>query len=369
MKILLLICLMGFVLVTHAASPAFNNFNPSQFVTNGNIVAYDAVLTNQGGLIGPAQANTLFTVTNQNVYGTWSTPSKVTLLSLGTNQLDMTLQSAWLLNSPTNDPTQVILSLSAGAYQGQHAFLLSQNGDEGFTLPNYSEQYNVPGAYVILGQTNTSNWIGSTNRGIHLVYSAPDWVIEGLPTDPSVPGGGSTNITATVGPGTVNTLAVFGPTTTSVSNSMVIQTGSGSGITFQPFGTTNQLALTFSGGAPKLANNTLSTSITIDGVDGVALGRNGSPVWYSGLGGTAFIAANDNTQDIGLSANNRPRTVYSGTSFITAGTLKTGDPGSGSGVWKLGKKLSGSVLTLTTNYYEVMVDGVLGAIPIVTVTP
>jgi len=169
-----------------AAVPAFNSFEPTQFDTNSLSIKYRADWTNDVGVLSPATVNTLVTVTNESVYGTWSTPSKVTLLSLGTNQLDMTLQSAWLLNSPTNDSTQVILSLSAGAYQGQHAFLLSQNGGEGFTLPNNSEQYNVPGAFVILG----SDWVGTTNRGIHLVYSAPDWVLEGVPTDPSVPGGG-----------------------------------------------------------------------------------------------------------------------------------------------------------------------------------
>jgi hypothetical protein len=211
-------CLLLLTVCARAATIPFNGLNPTQFDTNGLIVKYVADFTNDVGIISPITANTLVTMTNQNVYGTWSTPSKVTLLSLGTNQLDMTLQSAWLLNSPTNDAAQVVLSLSAGAYQGQHAFLLSQNGGEGFTLPNLSEQYNVPGALVILG----SDWVGTTNRGIHLVYSAPDWVLEGIPTDPSVSGGGGGG-GGSVGPGTVGTLSKFGPATSSITNSLVTE--------------------------------------------------------------------------------------------------------------------------------------------------
>lgn len=41
------------------------------------------------------------------------------------------------------------------------------------------------------------------------------------------------------------------------------------------------------------------------------------------------------------------------------GTLQTGDPGSGSGKWELGKVISGSVTADTSNYIEVSIDGVV----------
>jgi hypothetical protein len=168
-------CFLCFWLISlslKAAVPTFESLEPTQFATNNFRVAYRAVHTNDSGIIYPALPNTLSLVTNENVYGTFSLPAKVTLLTLGTNYLDMSTNSTWLLNSPTNDAAQVILSLSAGAYQGQLAFITSQNGGNSFMLPDLSEQWDVPGAFVDL----QGDWIGSTNRGIILQYTAPDWI-------------------------------------------------------------------------------------------------------------------------------------------------------------------------------------------------
>ena len=174
-----------------AAVPTLEGFESTQFDTNSNRIKYKADWTNDVGVVSLVTTNTGVVITNLTDYGTFSLPAKVTLLSLGTNQLDMTLKSTWLLNSPTNDASQVILSLSAGREQGQLAFITSQNGDGAFTLPDNSEQYDVPGALVDL----QGNWIATTNRGIILQYTAPDW-IEMARYDPSSPNGpfpGSTN--------------------------------------------------------------------------------------------------------------------------------------------------------------------------------
>lgn len=86
----------------------------------------------------------------------------------------------------------------------------------------------------------------------------------------------------------------------------------------------------------------------------------GVKIFSTSFGGSGVIGSDNGAQsfalsDAGLNVNH--------------GTLQTGDPGNGIGTWKLGKKLAATVLTPTTNYYEVMVDGVVGAIPIVSVTP
>ncbi len=397
-------CLLLSVVCVRSASPSLLSFEPTQFDTNTAYIKYMADWTNDfGGTISPITSNYLVTMTNQNVYGTWSTPTKVTLLSLGTNQLDMALQSAWLLNSPTNDATQVILSLSAGAYQGQHAFLLSQNGAESFTLPNYSEQYNVPGAYVILGQTNTSDWIGSTNRGIHLVYSAPDWVIEGLPTDPSVPGGGSTNIVTTVGPGTINTLAMFGPLTSTVTNSIVRQLSTTNILINGSLNVTNYVqSAPTSGGAYAFlqsGNSTMGGNAQRVGLS-VNTGPSAFGQWiasYSDSGPSYGFAADSifafpgasiifngdllptssNTWSLGsaslpwkdlfLSTNSLHLggNIYTdnGTSLLRNGTSV------GGGSNPLGSVTAFSLVTLTTNAIPYVVAGVTNWIPVVTVTP
>jgi len=169
-----------------AAVPTFESFSTNQFQTNSLQIFYRDPHTNDAGIIYPAIANTLTLVTNENVYGTFSLPAKVTLLTLGTNYLDLSTNSTWLLNSPTNDAAQVIISLSAGAYQGQLLFVTSQNGSNSFTLPDLSEQWDVPGAYVDI----QGDWVGTTNRGIILQYTAPDW-IEMARFDPGQTGGGT----------------------------------------------------------------------------------------------------------------------------------------------------------------------------------
>jgi hypothetical protein len=283
-------CLLLLAVCARAAVPTLESFDPTKFVTNGNRVAYSEVLTNEVGVIHPAVVNTDSTWTNQSIYGVWSTPSKVTLLTLGTNQLDMTQQSAWLLNSPTNDATQVILSLSSGKYQGQHAFLLSQNGAESFTLPNLSEQYDVPGALVIIG----SDWIGSTNRGIHLVYSAPDWVIEGVPTDPSVPGGGATNFFSingttgafTTGAGVTNISTVLSGNYTAGSNITLTTNANGAVEIASTGGGGSQVFTNVSGviqPAPGQTTNTLQfISGAADNATNVALVVDTAAAWTQG---------------------------------------------------------------------------------------
>lgn len=163
-----------------AAVITLQHLEPTQFQTNLPIVKYLAVWTNELGQIHPAQVNDGVTVTNFTHYGALVLPDKVTLLTVGTNVLNMATNSAWLLYSPTNDAAQVVLSLTAGAFQGQLAFIQSQNSDGAFTLPDLSEQDDVPGAFVDI----SGDWIATTNRGILLRYAAPDWV-EASRADPS----------------------------------------------------------------------------------------------------------------------------------------------------------------------------------------
>src|SRR6185436_4007652 len=169
-----------------AAVPTFESFSTNQFQTNSLQIFYRDPHTNDAGIIYPALVNTLTLVTNENVYGTFSLPAKVTLLTLGTNYIDLSTNTTLLLNSPTNDAAQVILSLSAGAYQGQLLLITSQNGSNSFTLPDLSEQWDVPGAYVDIA----GDWIATTNRGVLWQYTAPDW-IELHRSDPSQTGGGT----------------------------------------------------------------------------------------------------------------------------------------------------------------------------------
>jgi len=186
MKSFLFFCIWLIALGARAAVPTFESFSTNQFQTNSLQVFYRDPHTNDAGIIYPALDNTLSLVTNLNTYGTFSLPAKVTLLALGTNYLDVTTNTTWLLNSPTNDATQVTLSLSSGAYQGQLLFITSQNGSNSFTLPDLSEQWDVPGAYVDI----QGDWVGTTNRGIILQYTAPDW-IEMARFDPGQTGGGT----------------------------------------------------------------------------------------------------------------------------------------------------------------------------------
>jgi len=186
MKSFLFFCIWLIALGARAAVPTFESFSTNQFQTNLLQVFYRAVHTNDAGIIYPALDNTLTLVTNENVYGTFSLPAKVTLLTLGTNYIDLSTNTTLLLNSPTNDAAQVILSLSAGAYQGQLLLITSQNGSNSFTLPDLSEQWDVPGAYVDIA----GDWIATTNRGVLLQYTAPDW-IELHRSDPSQTGGGT----------------------------------------------------------------------------------------------------------------------------------------------------------------------------------
>ena len=186
MRRLVLLWIWFVAVCADAAVPTFESFSTNQFQTNSLQLFYRDPHTNDAGIIYPALVNTLTLVTNENVYGTFSLPAKVTLLALGTNYLDVTTNTTWLLNSPTNDATQVTISLSAGAYQGQLLFVTSQNGSNSFTLPDLSEQWDVPGAYVDI----QGDWVGTTNRGIILQYTAPDW-IEMARFDPGQTGGGT----------------------------------------------------------------------------------------------------------------------------------------------------------------------------------
>lgn len=188
--------LIAFCCLAKAAVPTFQSFESTQFDTNLLSIKYRSDWTNELGVIRPATINTEVTLTNLNLYEAFVLPAKVVLLTLGTNELNVATNSTWLLYSPTNDAAEVTLSLSAGKYQGQLLFITSQNGDGAFTLPDESEQYDVPGALVDL----QGNWIGTTNRGVILQYTAPDW-IEMARFNPGLPapegftiGAGLTNI-------------------------------------------------------------------------------------------------------------------------------------------------------------------------------
>lgn len=189
--ILLQVCWVG-----HAAVPTFQSFESNQFDTNALTIKYRSDWTNEVGVIHPSTVNTEVTLTNLNLYETFVTPAKVYALSLGTNELNVATNTSWLLSSPTNDASQVILSLSAGKFQGQWLLITSQNDTGGFTLPDGSEQYDVPGALV----DTQGDWVGTTNRGSILQYVAPDW-IEMFRFNPELPapegftiGAGLTNI-------------------------------------------------------------------------------------------------------------------------------------------------------------------------------
>lgn len=182
--------------LSQAAVPTYQAFESTQFDTNALAIKYRSDWTNEVGVLRPTSANTEVTLTNLNLYETFVTPAKVYALSLGTNELNVATNTSWLLSSPTNDASQVILSLSAGKFQGQWLLITSQNDTGGFTLPDGSEQYDVPGALV----DTQGDWVGTTNRGSILQYVAPDW-IEMFRFNPELPapegftiGAGLTNI-------------------------------------------------------------------------------------------------------------------------------------------------------------------------------
>lgn len=235
-----------------AAVITLQHLEPTQFQTNLPIVKYLAVWTNELGQIHPAQVNDGVTVTNFTHYGALVLPDKVTLLTVGTNVLNMATNSAWLLYSPTNDAAQVVLSLTAGAFQGQLAFIQSQNSDGAFTLPDLSEQDDVPGAFVDI----SGDWIATTNRGILLRYAAPDWV-EASRADPS-----STNGPFPSGTGaTINPTDNFVPVRTSATTFgdspwYMIRTNSLGFVSTNFFITVNPTNVNLSIGTDAMPNNT-----------------------------------------------------------------------------------------------------------------
>src|SRR6187431_3448452 len=110
-----IVSLLLFLIGTFAygAVPTFQSFETAQFDTNGLTIKYRADWTNEVGVIRPATVNTEVTLTNLNIYETLVLPAKVFALSLGTNELNVSTNTSWLLSSPTNDAAQVILSLSS----------------------------------------------------------------------------------------------------------------------------------------------------------------------------------------------------------------------------------------------------------------
>lgn len=68
--------------------------------------------------------------------------------------------------------------------------------------------------------------------------------------------------------------------------------------------------------------------------------------------------ATDSAQLIASSINLSGKTIVSG--YLRVGTtIRTGDPGSGQGEWRLGTAIAGLVGLDTTRHVEVMIDGVL----------
>jgi hypothetical protein len=307
MKKFLFFCIWICVVCVKAAVPTFESFS-DQFQTNNLRVFYRAVWTNDAGIVYEAGPNSLTLVTNENVYGTFSLPAKVTLLTLGTNQLDMATASTWLLNSPTNDPTQVILSLSAGAYQGQLAFITSQNGGNSFTLPDLSEQWDVPGAYVDI----QGDWMGTTNRGIILQYTAPDW-IEMARFDPS-----STN---TVGGTTINPTDTFIPvrvnSTTFLDSPFWVTSGAANTIKGISVGTNTSIAY-----GP--VNQEALVAVRVSGVNG----DTGNPEIYISRSTTTNLSGDHSYLDLNPT---------SGSSLFTVGT-KFGGTNNSVGMYSAAEK-------------------------------
>jgi len=296
MKRFLFLCIWLIVIDVRAAVPTFESFSTNQFQTNILQVFYRDPHTNDAGIIYPALANTLTLVTNENVYGTFSLPAKVTLLALGTNYLDVTTNTTWLLNSPTNDATQVTISLSAGAYQGQLLFVTSQNGSNSFTLPDLSEQWDVPGAYVDI----QGDWVGTTNRGIILQYTAPDW-IEMARFDPGQTGGGTV-----FGSGTVPNFPYWITPTTLGTSSLV-------------YSNNNNIRL-------DSTNTVDSAKFLIQGPSGVA---------YMDVDGTGQVAHFQGGSVTAWFANNNQRGIIAFDTVLAPSVNNTIDLGNPTGLrWK-----------------------------------
>jgi hypothetical protein len=123
--------------------------------------------------------------------GTVSMLSKSQALTLGTNVIEAGTRSQFILQSPTNDATQVILALDAGTNTIQILEIYSFDTNGAFTLPNNSHVYNASGGVVkLLGDTD---WV-STNASVSILrFVSPDWREIGrwqLNQPPPLPGGG-----------------------------------------------------------------------------------------------------------------------------------------------------------------------------------
>lgn len=79
---------------------------------------------------------------------------------------------------------------------------------------------------------------------------------------------------------------------------------------------------------------------------------------YNSINGNFFgVLARRNSVFVGPVGAVMP--VASGAVLEIAGDLSTDDPGSGSGLWKLGKFVAGAVALDNANYVEVEIDGVV----------
>ena len=89
-----------------------------------------------------------------------------------------------------------------------------------------------------------------------------------------------------------------------------------------------------------------------------------SPHWYTEDGGifaigTARVGWRTNTNLIFGANDATVLTVDTSGNGTFVGSIKTADPGSGAGAWKLGKLVTAAVTPDTTRYVEVEVDGII----------
>lgn len=98
---------------------------------------------------------------------------QLTLLSLGTNLLSSDLHSSFLLISPTNDASQVVIQLTEGAIAGQELDLLSYTNFGGQFVLLHDSPVAGSGGRVILH--NGQHWLGQSGAILELKYIYPDW--------------------------------------------------------------------------------------------------------------------------------------------------------------------------------------------------
>lgn len=225
MRIYLSVFLAMLTLVVHGANPDFDHikgtgvissvltgagqsrtvwlggvFDPTFFATNGGRLTLTGTVTNQnadtnwvfdGNTLRPQTANSV-TTTNLDVWtrfiakGAVIKETRSRTLSLGTNSLSITTNALLLLDSPTNDASQVVIEIQSGISSGQELTIVNNATNKGFTLYDTGTAEGIQGTF-----TSTTFW-----RGIDLVWNGIHWIETGR-FDPS--GSAPASVNPTIG--------------------------------------------------------------------------------------------------------------------------------------------------------------------------